>query len=576
MLGKTPWALLAAGSLAAAVLGYACAANTSGTCAENGTCPPADGGAGDDGETGVVDGASADAESGLADGASDGAADAGPGSDVAMANDGVADSAADADAPICNPMTTPSQDPCIVDDRYGVFVAPTGNDANAGTRLSPVLTIGHAMELAVGLVGRRVFVCAGTYAEKLAVRSSRDGTSVYGGLDCATWSYAASNRVVVKPAQTGYALEVDGLMTGVTFEDIEFDAQDAATTNPGESSIAAFVHGAQNVVLHRVTLVSGNASPGSGGAPGGGVGGISNHFVPAPDGGAQVLDGNSATSAAGGPSSTCACPDGTMSMGGQGSGQNVAPTGGLPSYGGDAGAGAPGVDAVTCGTGGSAQNGADAPPAVADVPGALSGALSAAGWVPAIGKAGSNGPVGQGGGGGGAGVVGNGAGGGGACGGCGGAGGKAGTGGGSSIALLSFASSISLVACTLTAHDAGNGGPAGTGEAGESGGVGGVQFRSGCQGGGGGAGAGGNGAQGGPGGLSIGILYSSTAPMPLPPIIDGTSVTQATTMTGVTTGKAGLGGPRGTGGPAASTTLGMPGADGANGKDGLAQAVVAL
>ena len=40
------------------------------------------------------------------------------------------------------------------------------------------------------------------------VGTSRDGVNVYGALDCATWTYGAANKVVVAPAQSGYALEI--------------------------------------------------------------------------------------------------------------------------------------------------------------------------------------------------------------------------------------------------------------------------------------------------------------------------------------------------------------------------------
>jgi hypothetical protein len=95
--------------------------------------------------------------------------------------------------------------------------------------------------------GKRVYVCAGSYPEQLVVGSSRDGVNVYGALDCATWTYGAANRVVVAAAQSGYALEIEGLQTGVTFEDIEFDAQNASVGAPGASSVAVFVSTSQGI-----------------------------------------------------------------------------------------------------------------------------------------------------------------------------------------------------------------------------------------------------------------------------------------------------------------------------------------
>jgi hypothetical protein len=597
LLVRTPWAVLAAGSICTAALVYACAVSPAGDCSANGTCP------GDDGADAAGEGGSPDGDDGatpsegsanLGDDAAD-VADAGQDtthpSDAAVeraiegaadvfaesaegaipqrpddaARDGIAD-AGSAESSACDPTRTPSQDACVIDESRGVFVSPTGDDLDIGTRAHPLKTIGQAMDAAAG-TAQRVYVCAGHYSEALDVRPGLDGTSVYGGLDCATWTYAASNRVVVAPAQAGYALVAEGLQAGVTFEDVEFDAQDADPINAGESSVAVFIGGSARVAFHRVVMVSGKASAGAQGASGGSAGNPSNHFTPSPGGGVQSLNGNDATIAGGAYSTSCACPSGTASsMGGQGGDGSKTPGAGLPSYGG--GAGAPGTNMDACN---GLVDGAVAPAAAADVPTGSLGVFSALGWAPAMGKAGATGAPGQGGGGGGDGELGVGAGGGGACGGCGGEGGKAGTGGGSSIALLSFQSSVALVGCTLVAHDAGNGGSGGDGEAGESGGMGGIPSVSGCPGGAGGNGAGGNGAQGGPGGVSIGIGYSSTAPM-----LDGIYVVEAAGVTGITTGKAGTGGLGGAGGPAVTPMFGSPGADGANGKSGAAQAVLGL
>jgi hypothetical protein len=491
---------------------------------------------------------------------------------------GVRDAKA-ADAAACEAAKSPSEDPCVVAEAYGVFVSPTGSDANPGTRAAPVVTIGHGMNVAKA-AGKRVYVCAGSFAESLVVTASRDGVNVYGALDCATWGYGTGNKVVVAPSAAGYALELSGLVTGVTFEDVEFDAHSANPPNAGASSIAVFVSGSQNVALQRVTMVAGNAANGSPGASGG----------PSPDGGASgdpsnwfgtppsyaELDGISAGDAGGAPSAHCTCSDQSETSGGQGGGpMNIPkPGAGTPSYG-DAGAGAGGTNAVSCGNGGIAQNGGNAPDPAADLPTMTLGAASATGWAPGIGVTGTDGKPGQGGGGGGNGQLSTGSGGGGACGGCGGAGGKPGAGGGSSMALLAYQSSVALVSCVLTAKAAGNGGAGGGGEAGQGGGSPGMPSGSGagigCPGGVGGAGAGGNGGQGGPGGLSLGIGYYGTAPT-----IDGTVISRAASLAGVTLGNAGSGGAGGSKGAAASDSTGPAGADGAPGQTGIAAAVESL
>jgi uncharacterized membrane protein YgcG len=499
--------------------------------------------------------------------------------------DGASDSAAEArqDASMCDPTKSPHDDACVIDEAYGVFVSPTGSDSNQGTKSAPLRTIGRGMDVAKA-AGKRVYVCAGMFAEKLVVSAARDGTNVFGALDCASWSYGALNKVTVAPAEAGYALELDGLQTGITVEDVEFDAQPATRGSAGESSVAAFAAGSQNVAFTRVTIAAGNAADGAPGASPGAVavdGGAkapgSNWFGTPPD--YAELNGINAGDAGGAPSVHCTCPDQSQTSGGQGGGPMNIPTPGIgtPSYS-DAGAGAGGSNAVSCGNGGISQNGGDAPDAAADLPSMMLGTASAMGWAPGVGVAGSDGKPGQGGGGGGNGRLSTGAGGGGACGGCGGAGGQPGAGGGSSIALLSYESSVTLVGCVLTAKMAGNGGPGGSGEPGQAGGFPGSPSSSsgsgvsaGCAGGAGGAGAGGNGGQGGPGGSSLGIGYVGT-----PPTVDGSVVPQATSRAGIMLGSAGMGGAGGSGGAAASSSTGTAGGDGPAGQTGIAAAIQVL
>jgi len=485
--------------------------------------------------------------------------------------DGAGRSEASPDVGGCDPSKSPSEEACVVAEAYGVFASPAGSDSNAGTRSAPVATLGHGMDVAKA-TGKRVYVCAGSFGEELVIGASRDGVNVYGGLDCAGWTYGAGNRVVVAPLGSGYALELEGLQTGVTLEDLEFDSQSAPS--PGESSIAALASNSQNVVLERVTLVAAAAADGSaGGASGPGAdAGPTNWYGTPPA--YPELNGASASDAGAAPATACTCRDQSSSTGGAGSGpSNVPPpTAGLPSYG-DAGAGAPGVSGNQCNSqGAGGADGLDAPVATAGTPNTSLGACSASGWIPGAGVAGVNGPPGQGGGGGGDGKFQSGAGGGGACGGCGGAGGPAGAGGGSSIALLAYQSSVTLVDCLLTSMAAGHGGAGASGEQGQAGAVmAGNGLLGGCPGGGGGAGAGGTGGQGGAGGLSVGIGYCGTAPT-----VDGTVVPGAATLGGITLGTAGAGGAGGSGGAAATNSTDPAGANGASGPAGVAMAVRSL
>jgi hypothetical protein len=144
-----------------------------------------------------------------------------------------ADAGPSIDSAACDPTKGPHEEPCVVSEAYGVFVSPTGSDGFAGTRASPFRTIAEGMDSAKSSGKPHVYVCSGSYAEALVVSASRDGLSVFGGLDCTTWAYSASNVVTVAPGQPGVALDVEGLATGVTFEDVAIVAENANGANPG-------------------------------------------------------------------------------------------------------------------------------------------------------------------------------------------------------------------------------------------------------------------------------------------------------------------------------------------------------
>jgi len=443
----------------------------------------------------------------------------------------------------CTPNSEPSAaaDPCVISEALGVFASPSGSDGNPGTRSAPVATLGHAMDLAKA-AGKRVYACGGTYAEQLVVDASRDGVNLYGGLDCKTWAYDATQVAVVAPPSAGYALQLTALALGVTFEDAEFDARPAPVAtprgSPGASSIAVFASGSTGVVLRRCKATAGLAAFGTAGvAP-------MPFSGPAPSGSTGVIALGGAATA------NPMCP---TSVGGAGA--PPAPNGsdgsdGAPLINGaNINHGVTGPD-CTSGTGGAGAAGADE---VAGVGASNWGTLSASGWTPSSGQPGHAGDVGQGGGGGASLDVRAGAGGGGA-GGCGGPGGGGGSGGGSSIAVLAFHSSVDLDSCTLVASDAGNGGRGVAGLSGQAGGgPGKPPDADACPGGSGGAGGAGGPGGAGAGGLSAGIAWSG-----VPPTLDGGTVMSQTTLAGITLGRAGQAGGLGGTVGAAEAVIALP------------------
>jgi hypothetical protein len=431
-------------------------------------------------------------------------------------NGGDAGSAGDSGT-LCDTTKSPSQESCLIDNEYAVFVAPTGKDGASGTKAAPVKTIAKAVELAGDT--KMVIACDGTYDEQVKLTA---GAKLYGGFACpgsaAPWSYESGKKAKVAPSTRGLALGIATDAAAVIIEDFEFDAKDGV--DPGESSVAAFVSTSTNVALTRVKLVAGRGVDGANGA-------LAQLTLPDP----STLKGTAANGDSGGMFNTGMCSAGEKPKGGAGGngGAGAATTGGSGTP--DLGMGKGGI-AGSCLAVGAGQDGANAAPQP-PAPGASKlGTITAIGWNGSAGSDGATGTPGQGGGGG-AGALAGGGGGGGGSGGCGGAGATGGKAGGSSIALLVLNSSIALTANELASGDAGNGGSGAVGQEGQAGGSGGVQVPDGCQGGKGGKGGQGGAGGGAAGGMSVGIAYQGATPIADSETVIATSAAGAKGIGGV-------------------------------------------
>jgi hypothetical protein len=397
----------------------------------------------------------------------------------------------------CPSGKEPKDDPTCVTETLGIFVAPTGNDSNAGTKSAPVATLKTALQK----VGTKsfIFVCEGSYSESVDITQS---ASIFGGFACTDWSYSPTTLPKFTATKPDYVFHLDGADDTV-IGDLELDAMDGAA-GTGQSSVGMFVANSQNVKVERLTI---HAGMGADGVDGKGT----SLGAQWPDGGA--LAGHNATASSGGTANMQACPGATSTTGGKGgngtlnsSFNNGDP--GLPSLGG----GSPGDGGATCSNGGTGGNG----DAGANGTGATSvgDIIADGGWQPSAGSEGDIGGPGQGGGGGGGSDNGSfqGGGGGGGAGGCGGGFGGAGSGGGGSVAVAVLTSSISITSTTILCDGGGKGGNGVVGESGQKpGGSGGTPAFPGCSGGGGGNGGGGGGGGGGAGGVSIGVVSKGGA-----------------------------------------------------------------
>ena len=368
------------------------------------------------------------------------------------------------------------------DKTKAVFVsAMHGDDAGAGTRESPVATLGEAISRADLLVGGDVYVGKGAYAGSVALRN---GVSIYGGFeddDTSIWRRdLSSTQTLVNGGKTA--------VTGVDSDNLTLDGltiRAAAGEVASESSIGILLQTCRNIIISNSRI---EAREGANGAdatyPGDGADG---------NGGNPGTNYNGTSTTSGGAGATNTQCDG----GHGGNGLWASGAGGATGGCNAAGNGAPGAGACVGGNvggvgdshSGRAANGAG---------GADLGQFSGGVYNPGHGGAGVPGQNGGGGGGGSGGggcfFLAGGGGGGGGGGGDGGPGGSRGDGGGGSFGVVLLGKSTVTVASTVVVVV--GGGVGGDGETGGNGGIGGTGGTGGT-GGATGQGAGGRGGDGG-------------------------------------------------------------------------------
>ncbi|MEW5741161.1 MAG: hypothetical protein AB1938_19720, partial [Myxococcota bacterium] len=153
----------------------------------------------------------------------------------------------------------------------GIFVAPTGDDGNPGTRALPKATLAAAMTAVVTNGKRDVYLAAGTHVGPLELLGV-SGVNVAGAYHATTWQRAFTNQVVVQGGSA--ALRIEGA-NNVLVQAIRFEGGTGTPTAYG-----GFVKESQNVRLESLELRAGAGADGQAGAAGadgtpGGPGGAS-------------------------------------------------------------------------------------------------------------------------------------------------------------------------------------------------------------------------------------------------------------------------------------------------------------
>ncbi len=457
-----------------------------------------------------------------------------------------------------NPTCTPTEGEPIGPD-CGVFVDP-GAAAGDGTLASPTSNLQQALDQAAAnpSTARAVYICGDApLAGSVTIPS---GLTVYGGLSCSNWTYAAANPKAQLTGQAN-AITVTVLTGSVLLQDLAVAAPNA--TDPGASSIALLANDAVTLELVRATVTAGNGATGANAAAPGmaapsGTGGMMGEL--GCDAGAVSVGGT------GGPAPVCDAGTPASAGGIGGNGTNASEGGpGAPGAmsGGTAGQGQTGV--ISCANGGTGSNGSPGPNGTAAPAPTTLGTLTLAGYLPATPAPGSAGAGGKGGGGGGGGfncvlnVTAGPGGGGGGSGGCGGAGGDSGGAGGASFALVLLGSAT--VTLTDSQLGSGSGGQGGAGAAGQAGGGGSLGGQDGASNGGANpllstacnGGSGGKGGDGGPGAGGLGGPSAAIASLAAGAVISANASLTAGSPGSGGTGAAGA--PNGGSGPACEGTL---------------------
>ena len=434
----------------------------------------------------------------------------------------------------------------------------TGNDANAGTAVAPVKTVGKGISLAAAAVPKRsVRVSKGLYVLPSALQLA-DGVNVFGQYDKASgWTRAPGNvtdLVNLTPTNGhAYAVQALDLTTPTKLDGFHITAANASL--PGASSYGVAARNCASLVLSYNLITANNGLAGANGA----------NAVAATNGAAGASGGDEYLNGSGNSvPGNGAGPFNAAGGGGNGGwgynpvvstahagwgalGGAAGISGNAPGNGGN---GLAGSNSVSLGVGGAGGNGGT----IVAVTLTFEPASGTVGGVGGVGTTGGGG----GGGGGAAGIFGpwgGGGGGGGGIGGGGGGGGLPGQGGGGSFPVFIAGGSVSVINCGLVCGTGGTGGTGGSSGAGGNGGNGGAGGLSnwnvpnegnGGAGGNGGKGAAGGGGGGGTGGPSICIAATA-----------GTTLTQSGNTFTLTTA--------GTGGAGGTSSAGNFGATGATG-----------
>ena len=149
-------------------------------------------------------------------------------------------------------------------ESLGVFVTSAGSATPDGTRARPFPSIQQGID-AAKKVGKRVYVCAGSYSEALVLA---DSISVIGGLDCSKpeWTVGGPDARTKIVAPTSPAITARAITTPTKIAGLDVVAPNA--TDPGASSIGLFADKSPALIVASSSITAGDGAKGRDGAEG--------------------------------------------------------------------------------------------------------------------------------------------------------------------------------------------------------------------------------------------------------------------------------------------------------------------
>ena len=160
------------------------------------------------------------------------------------------------------PIVNGTPDTSDINETLGVFVAPKGKADGAGTRAWPLGSIQAGIDMGKR-VGKRVYVCAGTFPESLVIA---DSISIIGGLDCTTpeWRIGPTKTRIEAPVTP--AVVATNISTPTRLEGLDIVAADA--TEPSGSSTGLLAKEASGLTIVSSRIEAGNGAKGADGTDG--------------------------------------------------------------------------------------------------------------------------------------------------------------------------------------------------------------------------------------------------------------------------------------------------------------------